>query len=65
MAAARTDPAAAAQAMAADQRSMTSYYRERITGIPELAHRAQRNVHVMDGQVTDFQAFDAPLAAAV
>lgn len=27
---------AAAQAMAADQRSMTSYYRERITGIPEM-----------------------------
>ncbi|MFO1467507.1 MAG: ABC transporter ATP-binding protein [Steroidobacteraceae bacterium] len=36
-----------------------------VTHDPELAHRAQRNVHVMDGQVTDFQAFDAPLAAAV
>jgi putative ABC transport system ATP-binding protein len=36
-----------------------------VTHDPELAHRAHRNVHVMDGQVTDFQAFDSPLAAAV
>ncbi len=34
-----------------------------VTHDPELANRAHRNVHVMDGQVTDFQAFDAPLAA--
>ena len=36
-----------------------------VTHDPELANRAHRNVHVMDGQVTDFQVFDAPLAAAV
>jgi putative ABC transport system ATP-binding protein len=36
-----------------------------VTHDPELAHRAHRNVHVMDGQVTDFQAFESPLAAAV
>jgi len=27
-----------------------------VTHDPELAARAQRNVHVMDGQVTDFDA---------
>ena len=36
-----------------------------VTHDPELANRAHRNVHVMDGQVTDFQAFESPLAAAV
>lgn len=28
-----------------------------VTHDPELARRAQRNIHVMDGQVTDFTAF--------
>ena len=35
-----------------------------VTHDPELANRAHRNVHVMDGQVTDFHAFESPLAAA-
>jgi len=41
-----------------------------VTHDPELAHRAHRNVHVMDGQVTDFRAYeskldvDMPVAAA-
>jgi putative ABC transport system ATP-binding protein len=34
-----------------------------VTHDPELAHRAHRNVHVMDGQVTDFHAFDPAVAA--
>ena len=32
-----------------------------VTHDPELAHRAHRNVHVMDGQVTDFRAYDSKL----
>jgi putative ABC transport system ATP-binding protein len=36
-----------------------------VTHDPELARRAHRNVHVMDGQVTDLQPFAAkPLARA-
>jgi len=36
-----------------------------VTHDPELARRAHRNVHVMDGQVTDMQPFTAkPLVAA-
>ena len=30
-----------------------------VTHDPDLAHRAHRNVHVMDGQVTDFRAYDS------
>jgi len=32
-----------------------------VTHDPELARRAHRNVHVLDGQVTDFTEFDASL----
>ena len=32
-----------------------------VTHDPDLAHRAHRNVHVMDGQVTDFRAYDSKL----
>jgi len=34
-----------------------------VTHDPELAHRAHRNVHVMDGQVTDFQTYELSRAA--
>jgi putative ABC transport system ATP-binding protein len=35
-----------------------------VTHDPELARRAHRNVHVMDGQVTDMQPFAVkPLVA--
>ena len=36
-----------------------------VTHDAELANRAHRNIHVMDGQVTDFQPFESPLAEAV
>jgi len=32
-----------------------------VTHDPELARRAHRNVHVLDGQVTDFTEFDSAL----
>ena len=35
-----------------------------VTHDPELARRAQRNVHLVDGQISDFRAFEAPLSAA-
>jgi putative ABC transport system ATP-binding protein len=30
-----------------------------VTHDPELARRAHRNVHMLDGQVTDFTEFEA------
>ncbi len=33
-----------------------------VTHDPELARRAQRNIHVMDGQVTDFTEFEHAVA---
>jgi putative ABC transport system ATP-binding protein len=35
-----------------------------VTHDPELARRAHRNVHVMDGQVSDLKPFGRPLVAA-
>jgi putative ABC transport system ATP-binding protein len=35
-----------------------------VTHDPELARRAQRNVHLMDGQLSDFRAYE-PRPAAV
>jgi putative ABC transport system ATP-binding protein len=29
-----------------------------VTHDPELASRAQRNVHVVDGQISDFKAYE-------
>ena len=34
-----------------------------VTHDPELARRAQRNVHVVDGQISDFKAYEPRLAA--
>jgi putative ABC transport system ATP-binding protein len=34
-----------------------------VTHDPELARRAQRNVHLVDGQISDFRAYE-PRAAA-
>src|SRR5215475_5199730 len=35
-----------------------------VTHDPELARRAQRNVHVVDGQISDFKAYEPRVAAA-
>jgi putative ABC transport system ATP-binding protein len=35
-----------------------------VTHDPELARRAQRNVHLVDGQISDFRAYEPPTAAA-
>ena len=38
-----------------------------VTHDPELARRAQRNIHVIDGQISDFKAYEprvAPLSGA-
>jgi putative ABC transport system ATP-binding protein len=35
-----------------------------VTHDPELAQRAHRNVHILDGRVNDFRSFEAPGAAA-
>jgi putative ABC transport system ATP-binding protein len=35
-----------------------------VTHDPELARRAQRNVHVVDGQISDFKAYEPRGAAA-
>jgi putative ABC transport system ATP-binding protein len=34
-----------------------------VTHDPELARRARRNIHVVDGQVTDFKAYESRTAA--
>jgi putative ABC transport system ATP-binding protein len=34
-----------------------------VTHDPELARRAQRNVQVVDGQISDFKPYEAPIAA--
>jgi putative ABC transport system ATP-binding protein len=34
-----------------------------VTHDPELARRAQRNVHLIDGQVSDFRAYESRAAA--
>jgi putative ABC transport system ATP-binding protein len=34
-----------------------------VTHDPELARRAQRNVHLIDGQISDFRAYESPAAA--
>jgi len=38
-----------------------------VTHDPELARRAQRNVHLVDGQISDFRAYEsrATLAGAM
>src|SRR6201986_4687593 len=36
-----------------------------VTHDPELARRAQRNVHVVDGQISDFKAYEPRVAARV
>jgi len=38
-----------------------------VTHDPELARRAQRNVHLVDGQISDFRAYESrtPVAGAV
>jgi putative ABC transport system ATP-binding protein len=36
-----------------------------VTHDPELARRAQRNVHVVDGQISDFKAYEPRAAARV
>src|SRR5579864_2584661 len=36
-----------------------------VTHDPELARRAQRNVHVVDGQISDFKAYEPRVAAVV
>jgi putative ABC transport system ATP-binding protein len=33
-----------------------------VTHDPELARRAQRNVHVVDGQISDFKAYEPRVA---
>ena len=35
-----------------------------VTHDPELARRAQRNVHVVDGQISDFKAYEPRIATA-
>ena len=35
-----------------------------VTHDPELARRAQRNVHLIDGQISDFRAYEPRAAAA-
>jgi putative ABC transport system ATP-binding protein len=35
-----------------------------VTHDPELARRAQRNVHLVDGQISDFRAYESRAAAA-
>jgi putative ABC transport system ATP-binding protein len=35
-----------------------------VTHDPELARRAQRNVHLVDGQISDFRAYESQLPAA-
>jgi len=35
-----------------------------VTHDPELARRAQRNVHLVDGQISDFRAYESPPAAS-
>jgi putative ABC transport system ATP-binding protein len=35
-----------------------------VTHDPELARRAQRNIHVVDGQISDFKAYEPRLPAA-
>ena len=35
-----------------------------VTHDPELARRAQRNVHVVDGQISDFKAYEPRVATA-
>jgi putative ABC transport system ATP-binding protein len=34
-----------------------------VTHDPELAQRAQRNVHVVDGQISDFKAYEPRISA--
>jgi putative ABC transport system ATP-binding protein len=34
-----------------------------VTHDPELARRAQRNIHVIDGQVSDFKSYESRIAA--
>jgi putative ABC transport system ATP-binding protein len=34
-----------------------------VTHDPELARRAQRNVHLIDGQISDFRAYEPRPAA--
>src|ERR1700747_2203631 len=34
-----------------------------VTHDPELARRAQRNVHLIDGQISDFRAYESPMSA--
>jgi putative ABC transport system ATP-binding protein len=34
-----------------------------VTHDPELARRAQRNVHLIDGQISDFRAYESPVAS--
>jgi putative ABC transport system ATP-binding protein len=36
-----------------------------VTHDPELARRAQRNVHLVDGQISDFRAYEPRLAAVM
>ena len=33
-----------------------------VTHDPELARRAQRNVHLVDGQISDFRAYEPRVA---
>jgi putative ABC transport system ATP-binding protein len=35
-----------------------------VTHDPELARRAQRNVHLVDGQISDFRAYESRATAA-
>jgi putative ABC transport system ATP-binding protein len=35
-----------------------------VTHDPELAQRAHRNVHILDGRVNDFRSYDTPAVAA-
>ena len=35
-----------------------------VTHDPELARRARRNVHLVDGQISDFRAYESPAPAA-
>ena len=35
-----------------------------VTHDPELAQRAHRNVHILDGRVNDFRSYDRPGALA-
>jgi putative ABC transport system ATP-binding protein len=36
-----------------------------VTHDPELARRAHRNVHVVDGQISDFKPYEPHIAPAV